>query len=72
MEAFLRLFRHKWDNKSSLIDVMATFLLLAYNKILSVSFDLLSYTQPFNLNGTVTESYLYYDSNLIYIVQSSY
>ena len=63
---FRQFFRHKWDNKSSLIDVMATFMLLAYNKILSVSFDLLAYTQPFNINGTVTGKYLYYDATVVY------
>ena len=63
---FRRVFRHKWDNRSSLIDVMATFMLLTYNKMLSVSFDLLAYTQPFNLNGTVTGKYLYYDATIVY------
>ena len=58
--------RHKWDNKSSLIDVMATFMLLTYNKLLSVSFDLLAVTQPFNLNGTITGKYLYYDATIVY------
>ena len=53
-------------NKSSLIDVMATFMLLTYNKILSVSFDLLVSTQPFNLNGTVTGKYLLYDATIVY------
>ena len=61
-----QVFRHKWDNKSSLIDVMATFMLLTYNKILSVSFDLLVSTQPFNLNGTVTGKYLLYDATIVY------
>ena len=63
---FRRVFRHKWDNKSSLIDVMATFMLLAYNKILSVSFDLLAFTQPFDINGTFTRKYLYYDATIVY------
>ena len=63
---FRRVFRHKWDNRSSLIDVMATFMLLTYNKMLSVSFDLLAYTQPFNLNGTATGKYLYYDATIVY------
>ena len=66
---FRLVFRHKWDNKSSLIDVMATFMLLTYNKMLSVSFDLLAFTQPFNLNGTVTGSFLYYDATIVYFGQ---
>ena len=63
---FHRVFRHKWDNKSSLIDVMATFMLLAYNKILSVSFDLLAFTQPFDINRTFTGKYLYFDATIVY------
>ena len=63
---FRMVFRRKWDNKSSLIDVMAAFMLLTYNKLLSVSFDLLAFTQPFNLNGTVTGNFLYYDATIVY------
>ena len=63
---FRQVFRHTWDNKSSLIDVMATFILLTYNKMLSVSFDILAFTQPFNLNGTFTGKYLYYDATIVY------
>ena len=63
---FRQVFRHKWNNKSSLIDVMATFMLLSYNKMLSVSFDLLAYTKPFNLNGTITGKFLYYDATIVY------
>ena len=63
---FRQVFRQRWDNKSSLIDVMATFMLLTYNKMLSVSFDLLAFTQPFTLNGTFTGKYLYYDATIVY------
>ena len=63
---FRRMFRQRWENKSSLIDVMATFMLLTYNKMLSVSFDLLAFTQPFNLNGTFTGKYLYHDATIVY------
>ena len=63
---FRRMFRQRWENKSSLIDVMATFMLLTYNKMLSVSFDLLAFTQPFTLNGTFTEKYLYHDATIVY------
>ena len=63
---FLKVFRLKLDNKSSLIDVMATFMLLSYNKVLSVSFDLLVFTRPFNLTGKFTGVYLYYDATVVY------
>ena len=61
-----KIFRLKWDNKSSLIDVMATFMLLSYNKMLSVSFDLLVFTRPFNLTGKFTGVYLYNDATVVY------
>ena len=56
----------KWDSKSSLIDVMATFMLLTYTKLLSVSFDLLDYTYPFNLTGKHTGLYPYNDATVEY------
>ena len=56
----------KWDSKSSLIDVMATFILLTYTKLLSVSFELLDYTYPFNLTGKHTGLYPYNDATVEY------
>ena len=56
----------KWDRKSSLIDVMATFMLLSYTKMLSVTFDLLNYTRPFNIHGNFTGLYLYNDPTISY------
>ena len=45
---------------------MATFILLLYNKILSVSFDLLVFTRPFNSTGKITGIYLYNDATVVY------
>ena len=45
---------------------MATFMLLSYNKVLSVSFDLLIFTRPFDLTGKCTGVYLYYDATVVY------
>ena len=63
---FKRFLSSKWDSKSSLIDVMATFMLLSYTKTLSVSFDLLTYTRPFNIHGNFTGVYLYNDPTISY------
>ena len=57
---------NNWDSKSSLIDVMATFMLLSYTKILSVNFDLLNFTHPFDLHGNFTGVYLYSDPTIKY------
>ena len=61
-ERCLLKFKKKKSIKTSIIDVFATFLLLSYNKILSVSFDLLAFTAPVNLNGKSVGRYLYYDA----------
>ena len=60
------LVKEQWNIKSSLIDVIATFILLAYNKILAVNFDLLVYTRPFNETGSYIGTYLYYDTTIDY------
>ena len=52
------------DNiKTSMIDVFATFLLLSYNKILSVNFDLVAFTVPIDSSGKNVGRYLYYDAS---------
>ena len=58
-------FRRQWDIKTSLIDVFATFLLLSYMKLLSVSFDLLVSTKVHQIDGRPLPSYyLYYDGSI--------
>ena len=54
------------NDKASVIDVFATFLLLSYNRILSTHIDLLMYVQPFDLTGTKIAKYLYYDPTVEY------
>ena len=56
-------FKDKESIKTSLIDVFATFLLLSYSKILSVSFDLLAFTVPIDSSGKRVGRYLYYDAS---------
>ena len=49
--------------KVSMINVFATFLLLSYGRIMSVSFNLLIYTQIVNSRGELVGRYLYYDTS---------
>ena len=60
-------FRRGWNVKTSLIDAFATFLLLSYFKFLSVSMDLLTPIQLFNVRGdTLNKHYLYWDGTIEY------
>ena len=54
------------NNKSSIINVFATFLLLSYNRILSSHVDMLMYVEPFDHKGTKIGKYLYYDPTAKY------
>ena len=60
------IFRDKLESRTSIIDAFATFLLLSYVKLLSVSFDLLVPTQVFNATGHKIGLYLYYDASVEY------
>ena len=55
--------RSQCDIKSSIVGAFATFFLLSYLKLLSVSFDLLVPMNVHSMNGTVG-SYLYYDATI--------
>ena len=59
-------FRRQWNMKTSIVDAFATFFLLSYVKLLSISFDLLVPTRLYNINGTrvSTYQYLYYDATI--------
>ena len=54
------------NDRSSIIDVFATFLLLSYNRLLSTHIDLLMYVEPFDHSGTKIGKYLYYDPTTEY------
>ena len=58
--------RSQLDARTSIVDAFATFLLLSYVKLLSVSFDLLVPTQVYNINGSLVGLYLYYDATIEY------
>ena len=56
---FQRCCRNRWDIRSSIINAFATFLLLTYIRLLSVSFDLLTPTHIFDTHGKMRGLFLY-------------
>lgn len=63
----LSYFRKEWHIRRSLVDVFATFLLLSYVKILDVSFNILSPTTLWNINGKrLKDLFLYFDGTVKY------
>ena len=64
--ALLTTFRKSWDVRTSIIDSLATFFLLSYIKILSVTSDLLIPTQIYQLGSNISTFGLYYSSTVVY------
>ena len=60
------LFRRNWDTRTTVIDAYATFFLLSFLKVLSVSFDLLIPSHVHNLHGGKSSYVLYYDGTIDY------
>ena len=58
--------KNQWQVSTSMIEVIATFLLLSYTKILNVTADLLLFTRVYNMNGTQIGIFLYYDASVEY------
>ena len=58
--------RNQLDVRTSIVEGFATFLLLSYVKLLSVSFDLLVPTHVHHVNGSLVGTYLYYDATIEY------
>ena len=63
---FQRCCGNRWDIRSSIINAFATFLLLTYIKLLSVSFDLLAPIHIFDVHGNKCGVFLYYDGSVKY------
>lgn len=63
---FRQVFSGNWDIHSSIIKTFATFLLLSYGKLLSVTFDLLIPSKLYNVSGEFLGFYLYYDASYKY------
>ena len=59
-----RLIRENWDIRTSVIDSFATFFLLSYVKILSISADLMIFTSVHKLNSKESHYRLYYAGNV--------
>ena len=61
----LVIFRKQWNIQSSLVNALATFIVLSYVKILNVSFQLLMPSHVYNVHGeTVNVTYLYYNGSI--------
>ena len=63
--------REQWNVRSSLIDAFATFFLLSYVKILSVTFDLLMFTTVYNQDGRKLKRYILYNNPSITVHKQS-
>ena len=60
-------FRRRWDPKGSVINAFATFLLLSYSKMLTVSYSLLAPTELYNNRGKrVGAVVLYFNASIEY------
>ena len=58
-------FRRRWNPKGSVINAFATFLLLSYSKLLTVSYSLLAVTELYDNRGErVGPAVLYYDASI--------
>ena len=66
IDKLLKCFRKSWNVRTSVIDSFATFFLLSYIKILSVSTDLLVPTQIYQLGSNKTSFGLYYSPSVVY------
>ena len=60
-------FRRRWDPKGSVINAFATFLLLSYSKLLTVSYSLLDASKLYNNKGErVGPAVLYHNASIKY------
>ena len=61
----LFLFRKQWNIRSYLVNALTTFIVLSYVKILNVSFEFLTPSHVYNMNGqSVSNAYWYYDGRV--------
>ena len=61
----LVLFRKQWNIRSYLINALTTFIVLSYVKILNVSFQFLTPSSVYSMNGTrLNKAYWYYDGRV--------
>ena len=62
----LTVFRKSWDIRTSVLDSFATFFLLSYNKVLSVTADILIPTKIYQLGSNKSMFGLYYSPSISY------
>ena len=62
----LAIFRKSWDIRTSVLDSFATFFLLSYIKILSVTVDVLTPTKIYQLSSNKSMFGLYYSPSVLY------
>ena len=62
----LFVFRKSWDIRTSVLDSFATFFLLSYNKVVSVTFDILTPTKIHELHSDDSTYGLYYSPSVAY------
>ena len=62
----LTVFRKSWDIRTSVLDSFATFFLLSYNKVLSVTADVLIPTKIYQLGSNKSMFGLYYSPSISY------
>ena len=62
----LTIFRKSWDIRTSVLDSFATFFLLSYNKVLSITVDILRPTQIHQLGSNKPMFGLYYSPSIPY------
>ena len=62
----LKHFRSQLNVRTSIVEAFATFILLSYVKLLSVSSDLLIPTHVYHVNGSSVGLFVYYDATIEY------
>ena len=62
----LNRYQRNFNIRTSLIEVFASFILLANVKLLGIILDLLAATRAYNVHGKLVGTFLYYDANIEY------
>ena len=67
LNRYLHLFKREWNVGSSLIEAFATLILLSQVKILNVTFNILTPTYLYDINGTHGLPHVYNDPHTVYL-----
>lgn len=66
LDYILTVFNKDWNRKLSMVNVFATFFLLSYVKLLSVSLTLILPTTLYDIHGSKAATVVYYDASVKY------